>query len=800
MIEFTCPGCLSSHAANEAFVGLRARCVMCGAVIRIPGTSGSVAEGTDAPAPPRSRLAAARSRSGAPAKPARPRPTPARPGSIDDDLLDLADFDDTGDELLTVDAPVPSTRTRTRAKAKAASRAPADKASEGNWESEWEGEADPPADASAAPKKRDATALPDPPDRKKQLTRIGVAAAAILCLGAVGYFAFAGEKKPAGQAKLAPEKPAPVTPKEEVKPVAPPVKKSETPPAGPVLAPPPRPAGAPIPLTAARLFAERAENPGDFEGTYAGKRLLIRGTLLRMQGDTLNLSDVRDENSGIICTLSNPASAPKPELQPGQPLTVAGVYAGNLRLAHCEVVKAGCAADEEYKDREIELTGLVARVKPEGDEVERFPTFVLEAPTTDSPLAVQFLFRLSDKEQLSKLRSGQPVTVRGRCGGRSFRAVRFHDCTIVTPATAPAPASVTRVSLDRFFATYEADLLAADRPDPATGPIALGAEQLASAFGQNAALANETYRHRTVQVTGRVLTLHPANHTVVLETGTSQQYQVLAAFTSTRYAALGDEAVLTVRGTCTGVRGAQVRVENAERIDTVAPDTTVSRTTADFLPLQAGRELTYDLLEPAKSRDNAIRRVAIRTAAPDLLEFIPLRSGTFPAATLFGGDTALRPKWAKDLTKQKNAPQVMQHRVNNNVIELREVPPAPAQPSQWWDPVLKLGVKAGEGWSSESPDGRTISYAVVSFGKDAAGRDTLNIHRMAKNPKAANVWEEWTITYVRGVGEVKRVVSWHATNGKGVTVLEKKLVEAEDQPKSDEKKEPLPTGSSVKTP
>ena len=66
----------------------------------------------------------------------------------------------------------------------------------------------------------------------------------------------------------------------------------------------------------------------------------------------------------------------------------------------------------------------------------------------------------------------------------------------------------------------------------------------------------------------------------------------------------------------------------------------------------------------------------------------------------------------------------------------------------------------------DAPDGRTISYSVVGFGKDAAGRDTLSIHRMAKNPKMPSPWEEWTITYVRGVGEVKRVVSWHATNGK----------------------------------
>src|SRR5215471_1470923 len=43
MIEFTCPGCLSRCVANEAFADMRARCVVCGAFIRIPAESGAVA-------------------------------------------------------------------------------------------------------------------------------------------------------------------------------------------------------------------------------------------------------------------------------------------------------------------------------------------------------------------------------------------------------------------------------------------------------------------------------------------------------------------------------------------------------------------------------------------------------------------------------------------------------------------------------------------------------------------------------------------------------------------------------------
>jgi hypothetical protein len=161
--------------------------------------------------------------------------------------------------------------------------------------------------------------------------------------------------------------------------------------------------------------------------------------------------------------------------------------------------------------------------------------------------------------------------------------------------------------------------------------------------------------------------------------------------------------------------------------------------------------------------------------------------------SLFGADDSLKPRWTRDFAKAKgkDTPRLaLQYRVENQAVEIREIPEPPAQPQSWWDPVIKIGLKKGEAWSSEMPDGRQVSYSVVDFGKDENGRDTLSIHRVEKHPKQPGVWQERTITYVRGLGEVKRVVSEHRLKG-AVAVLELRLVQDESEVPSLESKVPI---------
>jgi hypothetical protein len=266
------------------------------------------------------------------------------------------------------------------------------------------------------------------------------------------------------------------------------------------------------------------------------------------------------------------------------------------------------------------------------------------------------------------------------------------------------------------------------------------------------------------------------SNAVLLETGTGHRYQMELVFTPAKFALLRDEAALTARGVCTGVRGGYVHFENCERFDADLGNAAV-RTTADYLPFAVGRELTYDVLATGKSKDNAIQRVVVRAIAADLVRSTPVRSGTFAAATLFG-DNPPEPKWLKDLTKQKGTPAATaQHRLRDDLIEMREVPAPPAQPADRWDPVFKVGVKQGESWTAETPDKRVVTYTATEFRRDEHHRQVVEIRRVVKDPKETGAWEEAVITYALGVGEVRRVVMRRHGNGKAVAVLEVRLVD-----------------------
>ncbi len=819
MIEFTCPGCLSSHVANEAFAGLRARCVVCGAHLRIPGESGRVAEPLAAPAPvrmPGARPAAPKpARRGAGSAPSAPRARPTAKLEPEDDDLEVDDLLLTDEESELEEHAHTEVRAReSEAKAARRARAAALSAEADALDDAFEDADEPEEDEPKQDKPRTLRKTSKEPEtpaeaaaRKKKLIRIGGGAAAVLGVALIGYFAFGREKpKPAPtppppqQAKV---DPPPPPKKEEKKPEPPPPKAVE-------IAPSPRPGGIPIPFTTARLLAERAENVTAFEKAHHGKLLLVQGSLRRSERGTLLLAENPQTEFGVSCAMlhadfkarTNPDEpSSDPFLQPGQGIAIRGVYAGALRLTECTIARTQCAGDEDYKDKVIELTGTVSRVSADPDDNERFPNLTMEPTTTDSPVSVRFLFHLTEREQLGKLKPGQQVTVRGRCEGRSYRMVRFHDCQLIGPNDA-VPPLVLRVPLEQFFTTYEADLLANERADPNETPIPITAEQLAATYGQNSEVANASYRYHAVQVTGRVLERRLGTRTIVLETGTTHRYQILAAFSPAQFRAVKDEVVTTVRGTCVGIRGPYVRLENAERVDPTIAEPGVLRVTADFLPLRSGRELTYHQLSPTappftpKGKENPnLAQLSVRFAEPDLVRVTTLRTGVFSGATLFG-ESPVQPKWMKEAPKPPIPPQLFQHRIQDNVIELRPIPDAPKQPGPWWDPVLKLGVKKGDSWSTEMPNGHTLTYSVVAFGKDDAGRQTVELLRVEKdskspdNPKQPTFWEEWKIVHAQGVGEVKRVVTTRASTGQAIATLELKLIEVVKDPKEmDDKKD-----------
>jgi hypothetical protein len=547
------------------------------------------------------------------------------------------------------------------------------------------------------------------------------------------------------------------------------------------LAPPPRETGDPIPFVAAQLFAERASNAIGFDGAYRGKLLLVRGTYMRTVGDVVYLAEGKDEKDVIACAppkiTRKPIHDPPPELlvlQPGQAVIVRGWYSGDLRLNHCQVVATAGPADTEYRNKEIELVGVVGRVSvADAESTERFPTVYLAPPMTDCPVSVRCLFRLTERERLETLKPGQIVTVRGRCEGRSYNIVRLHDCLLI-PNTDPPPAGVARVPSDRFFAAYEVDLLPFVRPNLAAPVAEFTAEQLVAAYITNPRRANANYQYKTLVVSGRVHIR--SGQSIIFETGTSQRYQVQAVFTGSNYAALKDRKDLVLRGVCMGIAGQNVVLHNAQLHDPDMDNPAV-RTLPDYLPLRPGQELQYDLLTPTDRKEHPITRISVAVVGVDLVRSTPLRLGTYPRPSLFSDP--VQPRWTKDFTKIKGGPPatLAEYRVSGDTVEARDRPPPPAQPGAWWDPVFKYGMRKGESWNTTMPDGRTVSYRISAFGKDAAQRHTVEITRITKRPQDATTWEEAVITYAYGVGEVRRVITRQAANGKAITLAEMQLVE-----------------------
>jgi hypothetical protein len=87
------------------------------------------------------------------------------------------------------------------------------------------------------------------------------------------------------------------------------------------------------------------------------------------------------------------------------------------------------AADARYKDRLVEVTGIIDEVRRDGPQSWRV---VLRAEGGAGPLSIECLFSDVDKDEaddLGQLAVGERMGVRGRCAGRPQR-VQLRDCEL----------------------------------------------------------------------------------------------------------------------------------------------------------------------------------------------------------------------------------------------------------------------------------------------------------------------------------------------------------------------------------
>jgi hypothetical protein len=562
-------------------------------------------------------------------------------------------------------------------------------------------------------------------------------------------------------------------------------------------------------ISAPRLAAELAANAAEANGKYKGAVLEVSGLFSKIENKDPAASAAKDpagspakepagsaakphavfscEEAAICCDLS---ASPTDILQwrrlaVGRPFTVRGTYAGDGFLHGCELLPLAAPADDKYKGKDVEITGYVKAVfLPPGWP---FPTVRLE-PDTDSIAQLDCLFRTGDEEAVKKLQTGFPVIVRGTCRGRSSGreddpggyVVRIDNCRL-TDTTGPSP-GVLRSGTAEVLRAYDEDLRPFYLPAPGAEPQVaepLTLAQLNQEWAADPKALEKKYRNKVLTVSGRVLEKTPSQSVLVLVSGdTAHPLKVRCLFDRGAFEDLGAGPELRVRGRFTGVLpGSVLRLDSCRPADATPRDH--GRLTADYLPHRPGRQLTYDVAEypvPGK-KEGPVKRAVFLQQEGGRIEAVITHSGTLSGKGLFDGDDA--GKWIEQ--KKKTAARlpgpVYLQRISGGFVEVGQTTVKRGNQNQeiFWQPVLKLGARAGDSW--KWAQGAVTHELTVEKFEERGGRPCAVIKETVTNLADPSHPLEKRHVYVRGVGELEQR-DWLLVNStERVIVGEKKLVE-----------------------
>jgi|GEM_PF-3734418 len=737
MIVFECPGCTKPMEANRAFAGFDTRCLRCGTVIRIPSRGGDEVE----------TLAKA----GLP-KPKAPTPRPAPV------IEPMAEPEPESVAVATAAPPVPKRRSLKPESVSEPTPIVAEKAKS--------------------------------PRKRNKLVMAGVIVGLLAVIGiAIGSLTGKKSDKDTYAKKPEPPNPAPQKKIDDPAPKPPETPKIEPKPVVYEPAPAPRSVRPAIEyeLTVAALLQEYNEGPPACDAKYDGKDLLVRGVYHQYSLGKVQIVSSDARSAGITFTLQLPTEIrngellPDPGLTPGQPVVLRGTYQPGCRFHGATIELTDSPAERIFGGKPVLLEGAIVRGTNPPTGAVPFPALILEPPATDSRIAVTCYFKVSDADEVMKLKPGQKVDVRGRCSGRNYTAVRLDNCTIATPEQPPGP-EVIRLAASTFFNDYESDLLAAPRAnprDPMAEVLPVTAEGIGHAFQIDARSANITYRNKVVQLSGYVKERHAGTRMLVFQCGTESSFSVAAVFSPNAFDALPDEKTMVIRGVCSGFAGGYIRIDSAEYAEALG-GLAAMRTDPEFLPYRFGKEHIVDQLLPARGKESPVKRLAIRFSGDDQIHVVVQKSGYVLGSTLFR-EALPEPRWVAATTKY---PTLVRHyRIREGTVEIGQPIPMgeKREITDFWEPVLKSGLKRGQSWSAKFPDGRVATYTVTGFAKQPGTEaDILDVKRVLRNPTDPTRWEETACTYIRGIGEARRIVTNRNDRNESMVISETRLVLVSD--------------------
>jgi hypothetical protein len=498
----------------------------------------------------------------------------------------------------------------------------------------------------------------------------------------------------------------------------------------------------PLRMMAGGLLQEQREGGAAMVKRFTGQLVELEGICSGINknddGQSILLTGV-GERPAISCRVSRELTPEEQKrFRAGVPLLVRGRYLKASTLRDCEVARVGLPADEQYKDKKIEITGAVSHVQRGNANTTRV---TLTEEATESLLRVSFVFRRADEGQLAAVGMHQFVTIQGVCASCAGDLLEIHNCQLVW-ASALTP-GVPRLPLDAFVRNYESCWRA--EPLPAAEAPSLTAAELLDAY-EKAPSTEKPFDRKTIEVSGYVLRRDAEDGVVVLAGDTEHKLQVNCRFTPVQLARLGPGKRLTVRGVCNG------REENGIRVDNcVAPDAlrlSAQKLSMDYCPWRIGVTLQYNVAR--YGRDHAVlrRTVTLKDGKDGPVgEVLTTFAGVLKKGKLLGEADSVH--WFRE--DRIPSPPV-RIRMRAGFLELSQPAETDSQPT--WEPFFKVNAHVGDTWpgAGERAD---VHYQFVEF-KEHQGRPAAVIVKTFL-PKNQPFGVETFSTYVKGVGEVERV-------------------------------------------
>jgi hypothetical protein len=555
-------------------------------------------------------------------------------------------------------------------------------------------------------------------------------------------------------------------------------KELKEPPSGPVeLVPPPQIQVA-FQVSAARLSAELANDPLGTDQKYAHGRLEVSGLFDRIENPPVKpvakkggqpprpIRSLRFavEGAPIECEVSDEVmvSAGWRSLRPGAPLTARGTYTKAGKLSQCELLPATPPADAIYKGKEIEVEGYVEHVFMPQDRNNVYPIINLERDT-HALVALECYFPRQEEAALRKLTQGAPINIRGTCSGRYSENgisyyVRLDNCQLVY-SSAPA-GNIPRIKTQRLLRDYEEDLRTYPAPaldEGSAGDQVLSAKQLLKEIASEPDVVNKKYRYRYLAISGKALRGAKQNPLELLSGETNQNLRILCRFSRRAFSELPTTEDQTIRGLCLGMSGKQTIVmESCEPYGTTGrPD--ARRIVAEFLPHQAGRNVTYDNVSyPMVGRSDAatVMRQIHYQRERGKTEVVITHVGYSKAPNIFSDSEP--DAWLKQIKPKPGlwpGPTYFR-RTEGGFIEIGHDVKTGNRAEPVWEPALKLGARLGDTWrwSYANVD---HDYEVSQF-TEHRGRPAVVIVEKLTSRTDIHHPGEIRHLYVRDVGEVER--------------------------------------------